>query len=169
MDTEITSAGEVRYLCHLPDGSGVQAHSAGDHYPYSIAVLDKPGSDRCYEVSGPGIRGLRYYSDEMATRVARRLAVCIRNKDAWAFEVEQATKVADQRVFGVIDMAARLQRLAGHAEHRYSWMSQAARANYLLVLGISRSVVLPKLSVSISQATFADDLNLGDYNAVMES
>ena len=42
-------------LGHLPNGNPVQRHSAGEHYPYVIAVVGRAGLYRYYELSGPGI------------------------------------------------------------------------------------------------------------------
>lgn len=33
----------IAYLGHLPDGSGIQAHSCGGLYPYVLAYRDKKG------------------------------------------------------------------------------------------------------------------------------
>jgi len=61
------------YQGHLP-GSGVQKHSAGDFYPYTIAVIDRPsggGHVRVYEVTGPGIHTpWEFFTAESAERAA---------------------------------------------------------------------------------------------------
>lgn len=66
---------------HLPNGNPVQRHSAGEHYPYVIGVIESsphprlPGC-RWYEVVGPGLFPLRFATNEEAENCARR---CARN------------------------------------------------------------------------------------------
>lgn len=162
MDIEITSRGEVKYLGHLPDGSGVQAHSAGEHYPYIIAVIERAGADRRYEVNGPGVEGLRYSTDREATLVAKRLAVCIRNEDAWAFEVERAAHLGMVRLQAVVDWVREAASDAGTPE-AYSEMTEGQRAQSLIAYGYARGQN-PRVQVS-APVVLADLLRFGDERA----
>ena len=61
---------------HLPNGNPVQRHSAGEHYPYVIVVVESP-AERRYEVIGPRLgSGYRFATAEAAEACARW---CARN------------------------------------------------------------------------------------------
>lgn len=65
---------------HRPGGDPVQQHSAGDLYPFVIAVLEENGDPRTrrYEVLGPKLdSGYWWNSPEDAENAARQL------KQAW--------------------------------------------------------------------------------------
>lgn len=162
MDAEITSRGEVRYLGHLPDGSGVQAHSAGEHYPYTVAVIERDGADRRYEVSGPGVEGLRYTTASEAATVAKRLAVCIRNEDAWAFEVERAGYIGLTRLPTVAEEMRDWLAVARVPE-AYADMTPGQRAQSLIAYGYARGRT--RRALDFSQTTLTDLLRVGDERA----
>lgn len=68
---------------HLPNGNPVQRHSAGEHYPYVIVVVESrphPRMDpvRWYDVVGPGDLGYRFATAEAAEDFARSCARNIR-------------------------------------------------------------------------------------------
>lgn len=41
-------------MAHLADNAGIQAHSAGNHFPYVIEIVERDG-ERRYCVTGPGL------------------------------------------------------------------------------------------------------------------
>ena len=49
-DVQKKADGGSVYQGHLPDGSSVQKHSAGDFYPYIVKVIDNDKIGRRYEV-----------------------------------------------------------------------------------------------------------------------
>lgn len=60
------------YLGHRPGGDPVQRHSAGEFYPFVIAVDENPIGGRWYTVLGPRLRsGWRFHAAEDAERCAR--------------------------------------------------------------------------------------------------
>lgn len=169
MDFAITPSAEVKYLGHLPDGSGVQAHSAGEHYPYVIAVVDLTPVDdgqpmRWYEVTGPGLQagGLAFWTDKDATVAARRLKTCGENEDAWSFEIERAGRLGDlilERVFDYV--RDRVPNLL------FSQMTPGQRISALLLWGHARVICGPKgPAVAGSRPSFCEEIARAEVRAV---
>lgn len=69
-------------MAHLSDNAGIQAHSAGPHFPFVIVVTERDGepATRRYRVTGPAtpeiVRhdGFAYLSADSAEREATALA-----------------------------------------------------------------------------------------------
>lgn len=146
----------MSYQGHLSGGNPVQRHSAGEHYPYVIAVVERDGGlVRWYEVTGPGTPALAFESDAAAVRVARRLATLINNEDAWAFEVEQAGYISQQRQPQVIATVADWAKVHLDGRVRYADLSAGERAMTLLWYGRARSSLR---RAAFGAQVFADDL-----------
>lgn len=76
---------------HRPGGDPVQQHSAGDLYPFVIAVHESPAYGRRYEVLGPKLgSGWWFTRNEDAEKCARGM------KQGW----ERARRYRQQRTLG---------------------------------------------------------------------
>ena len=65
-------SGRNPYTGHRPGGDPVQEHSAGDLYPYVIAVVESPERGREYEIVGPKVgSGWRFKRADDAERCAK--------------------------------------------------------------------------------------------------
>lgn len=121
------------YQGHLSDGSSVQKHSAGPLYPFVLYIHEIEG-ERFWCVIGPGIDGhLRYREFADAESAARRLLAVRSNEDAWAFELEQLCKVADQKLMPMRLAVNRIHEAGVPA--RFVDMSMVHRVQSLIGLG----------------------------------
>lgn len=141
----------VRYLGHLP-GSGVQAHSAGEHFPYVIAVVESHG-DRWFEVTGPGIPALRCETSGDAVYAARRLAIVSKSDEAWAFDIERVSTCAGTKVGDVVEGLKFICGAAFEGRSRFDELTPRERVYALYYAGVARRIV--HRSLPIGQPPFA--------------
>lgn len=81
------------YQGHLPDGSGIQAHSAGGLYPCVLVAHETAGGLRWSVILPRGTQTPAWFSYEQAAEVARKA------KEAWAqrLAAAAAARVLEQR------------------------------------------------------------------------
>jgi hypothetical protein len=143
------------YQGHLPDGSSIQAHSAGGAYPYVLQLRDHPRGGYLWECIGPGVDGaLRFASYDEWDRAVRRLLAVTSNEDAWAFELEALQHCAGQR-------QTAMQSAAGVWQGPADWarMTRDARVRSLLLLGRVRNTLrLPMVNVPTFAALAAAEV-----------
>lgn len=157
----------VKYLGHLPGGNPVQAHSAGDHYPYVITVVDAhdeaDSALRWYEVSGPGlIHGLVFWTDREATSAARMLATCTASEDAWSFAIECAGRLGDVVLLAVRDYVR--ERVKG--DLRFGEMTRGQRASALILWGHARALRGPRGPAAAGRAPSCEVLARAEVRSV---
>lgn len=91
----------MQYLGHHPDGSGVQLHSAGGIYPYTIVVRERYDIEddrfvRSHQVIGPGVDyECPTWDEAIAFAAARRAEYVGRNQPQ---RVERHVRQAPQGV-----------------------------------------------------------------------
>lgn len=128
----------VRYLGHLPGGNPVQAHSAGEHYPFVIAAVENDTGARWYEVTGPGIPRLRCETHVDALYTANRLRVLQTNDDAWAHEIEQACTCAGTKLLNVQASLRKYCSQALGGRHKFAELTPAERVAAIHYVGAVR-------------------------------
>lgn len=149
------------YQGHLNDGSSVQKHSAGAIYPYVIQIRDRAPGAYWWELLGPGLRlagrdvVLRFESYEAVHQAAERLLAVRSIDDAWAFELERVASACGMRVLGDDVMARIIGDRPEMGRGYFGRMSQAARVEVLLALGVER--LKAKAPINLAAAsTFVD-------------
>jgi hypothetical protein len=147
----------VMYQGHLNDGSSVQKHSAGAIYPYVIQVRDRAPGAYWWELLGPGLRTagrdvvLRFETYDEAFDAGKRLLAVRSIADAWAFELERVARSCGMRILGDDVMARIIGDRPEMGGGYFGRMSQAARVEVLLALGIER--LKTKAPVSLAAAS----------------
>lgn len=139
----------VRYLGHLPGGNPVQAHSAGEHYPFVIAAVENGTGARWYEVTGPGTPRLRFEQHGDAYVAARRLAILRQNEDAWAFEIEQACTCAGMKLFNVQAALRKYCAQALGGRHKFAELTPAERVAAIHYVGAVRRQANNRLPLGV--------------------
>lgn len=128
----------VRYLGHLPGGNPVQAHSAGEHYPFVIAAVENGTGARWYEVTGPGTPRLRFEQHGDAYVAARRLAILRQDEDGWAHEIEQACTCAGTKLLNVQAALRKYCAQALGGRHKFAELTPAERVAAIHYVGAVR-------------------------------
>lgn len=139
----------VRYLGHLPGGNPVQAHSAGEHYPFVIAAVENGAGSRWYEVTGPGTPRLRFEQHGDAYVAARRLALLGLHEDAWAFEIEQACTCAGMKLFNVQASLRKYCAQALGGRHKFAELTPPERVAAIHYVGAVRRQANNRLPLGV--------------------
>lgn len=146
---------------HHADGGGVQAHSAGDVYPFIVFSREGDEFGQRWCVWGPGIEGeLNFASFTAAYGAAQRCKAVSSIEDAWAFELEALCHVAQQKQAAMVAAAGVWNGPDAKRLNCNKWlaMSKAERVASLLALGRVRNtlrlpMIQPPLFAAYARAT----------------
>ncbi len=95
----------MSYQGHLPDGSSVQAHSAGPNYPFVVYGRTVAGVMH-WEVLGPGVEDfIRFEHSSDAFACANNLKIAYDSREQWARHMRSMLRGPSLLTTSLVDLA----------------------------------------------------------------